>query len=171
MTKFSSKNNYLPTLNFGFTLLELLVTMMITGILMMYAVPAFTNSIAGFQMSSNISGLTGALNLARNEAIARNVRVTMAPSIGTTFDHGITVFIDENNNATKDSNEEILHLFPSTGGSGHYTSSPGSVTYLPRGFVLNRAIFQLCDSRTNEWGRMVAISLSGGIRTKYSRCA
>ncbi|MGB0495955.1 MAG: GspH/FimT family pseudopilin [Kangiellaceae bacterium] len=55
--------------NKGFTILELLITMVIAFILSTLAVPAFNNFLDNSRLTSNTNLVIGSLNLARSEAI------------------------------------------------------------------------------------------------------
>lgn len=59
----------------GFTMIELLVTIGIAGILMALAAPSFTTFIQNTRLSSTTQLLISDLNQARSEAIKRNVHV------------------------------------------------------------------------------------------------
>ncbi|MBI4937837.1 MAG: GspH/FimT family pseudopilin [Nitrosomonadales bacterium] len=61
--------------NAGFTTIELLVVLVIAAILAAIAGPSFMDFINNTRMTSAMSQLTGDLNLARSEAIKRNMRV------------------------------------------------------------------------------------------------
>jgi type IV fimbrial biogenesis protein FimT len=61
----------------GVTVIELMVTLSIMVILLTVAVPGMKDVIAETRRVASINQLMGALNLARNEAIKRGVRVTL----------------------------------------------------------------------------------------------
>lgn len=61
----------------GFTLIELMVTVAVAGILAVVAVPAMTSLISGNRLAGTTSELTASIQVARSEAIRRNVRVTL----------------------------------------------------------------------------------------------
>nr|WP_255486467.1 GspH/FimT family pseudopilin [Luteimonas sp. MC1782] len=65
----------------GFTLVELMVTMAVVGILAAIAVPAMTAMINGNRLSGTAGELTASLQLARSEALRRSAPVTIC---GTT---------------------------------------------------------------------------------------
>lgn len=70
----------------GFTLLELLVTISIAGVLLGIALPAFNESIARSRITSNANQIVGALNFARAEAVDRAAQVTFQPKAGGGFE-------------------------------------------------------------------------------------
>ncbi len=58
----------------GFTLLELIVTVVVASILLTVAVPSFTTLIRSNRAASEANALLTMLTLARSEAIKRNAR-------------------------------------------------------------------------------------------------
>lgn len=59
----------------GFTLMELMFTIAVAGILLAVAVPSFTGMIANNRLVSQSTEIVAAMNLARSEAIAKNATV------------------------------------------------------------------------------------------------
>lgn len=71
----------------GFTLMELLVTITIVALLFAIGVPTFRNASLGSRLSASANDLLASVQLARSEAIKRNVAVTVCPtSDGTICD-------------------------------------------------------------------------------------
>ena len=66
----------------GFSLMELMIVMLIVGVLMGFAVPAFTDFMQTSRLRSASSGLYEALVIARSEAIKRNASVAVSPAAG-----------------------------------------------------------------------------------------
>ncbi|MFI3222228.1 MAG: GspH/FimT family pseudopilin [Methylococcaceae bacterium] len=61
----------------AFTLIELVMTMAIAGILVTIAIPSFNSTLTSIRLTSYANDLVGALNLARSEAIRRGIKVTV----------------------------------------------------------------------------------------------
>jgi type IV fimbrial biogenesis protein FimT len=87
----------------GFTLVELLTTLTIAGILVTLAVPSFSEVIKNNRLITQTNDFITALNLARSEAIRRGDRVTVCKSSDQAscagsggWDQGWIVFNDVN---------------------------------------------------------------------------
>jgi len=63
----------------GFTIIELMTTIVILAILVAIAVPSFNDLILSTRIKGAASDIYGALTLARSEAIKRNSNVTIGP--------------------------------------------------------------------------------------------
>jgi type IV fimbrial biogenesis protein FimT len=68
----------------GFSLVELMVTILISAILLMVAVPAFNDAVLGSKLSALANNFVASSNLARSEAIKRNAVVTLCASTNGT---------------------------------------------------------------------------------------
>lgn len=60
----------------GFTMMELLITMTLAGILMAVAVPSFRSAIIGNRLTTQANDIVAAMTYARSEAISHNTTVT-----------------------------------------------------------------------------------------------
>lgn len=69
--------------NQGFTLLELLITIAVLGILLGIAVPSFQSSLTNSRLTTAANDLVGALQAARSEAIKRNATHQFCVDTGT----------------------------------------------------------------------------------------
>ena len=75
----------------GFTLIELMVVISVAAILAAVGVPSFKHFIANQRVKSTSIELTGALFLARSEAVKRNANVTLAPKTTGDWTSGWTI--------------------------------------------------------------------------------
>lgn len=66
----------------GFTLVEMMVTIIVLAIMATIATSAYTSVIAGARISGEINALLGGLNLARSEAIKRGQSTSLCPQSG-----------------------------------------------------------------------------------------
>ncbi len=66
----------------GFTLTELLITVVIAGIFATLALPALSSYIAGQRIKNASFDMMAGLTLARSEAIKRNTNTVIAPASG-----------------------------------------------------------------------------------------
>ena len=74
-----------PARERGFTMMELLVAVSIAAVLFAIGVPMYRNASLGARLSAAANNLLASVQLARSEAIKRNVQVTLcASSDGTT---------------------------------------------------------------------------------------
>ena len=72
----------LPRRNRGFTIIEMMMTVVILGILAMLAIPSFNDLILSTRIKGGASDIYSALILARSEAIKRGTNVTITPTSG-----------------------------------------------------------------------------------------
>ena len=64
----------------GFTLVEMVITLLILGILVAVGVPTFSDATLGSRLGSTANNLVVSFYLARSEAIKRNTIVRVCPS-------------------------------------------------------------------------------------------
>lgn len=147
----------------GFTLYELLVTLVVAGILFGIGVPNLIAFKRNNDMVAATNDLVGGLYLARAEAVKRGVPVTVcasanplaaAPACGG-GNGGFIVFVDENGNinpgppptpklddptdgnAVVDANERVLMARDAPGGTIQVFGDGGQyITYAPSGFAV-----------------------------------
>ena len=105
----------LRTRSRGMTLIELVIGIAVAGILLALASPSFQQALNGNRLSSAASELTGAVQLARAEAIRNNRRVTLcrssdgsACSSSNSSWTGWIVFVDLNADGVRNNSEPIV---------------------------------------------------------------
>ncbi len=154
----------------GFTLIELMVTIAIGGVLMAMAVPAFNNFVLNDRDIGQINSLVSSFNYARNEAIKVNnggVQVcTSSDGVncngGTAWNQGwiITETLPGAPAAT------VLQYVPAfAAGNTVKVGAPAQteVTFSSTGMVDQPITIQICDSRGGSHSRDVEVNATGRI--------
>ena len=102
----------------GLTLLELIVTLGILTLLIALGLPSFLELIRANRLTSATNTLVAALNLTRSEAVTRGDFATLCASsngascsAGGAFDQGWIVFIDPDENAQVENNNQIVRVY------------------------------------------------------------
>lgn len=168
--------------NKGLTLIELMVTLAVFGIIASIAVPSFMTMIRNNRIVTQTNNLVGTLQLARSEAVKRGVQVTILSASGTdsVWDQGWNIFTDWDGDGVFDSNgdatlceteEDCILLTQATLPNNFTLRTGGNYTewlaYLPSGLPdsnggLGNDTFRLCAPNgdvTNA--RSVVISTTG----------
>jgi len=91
----------------GFTLIELLTAIALVAVMLAIGLPSFGRLIDNHRMDIGSEQLARSIQQTREEAVRRNQAVTMAP-IERDWNNGWRVFLDQNNNAVFDNNEQLL---------------------------------------------------------------
>ncbi|MFC5472611.1 GspH/FimT family pseudopilin [Paraherbaspirillum soli] len=80
---FEIKNKHvIPSISKGFTLIELMVTIVVMAILLAVAMPSMASFVTQNRLSGNVNEFVRATMLARSEAIKRGAAVTICRSAG-----------------------------------------------------------------------------------------
>lgn len=165
----------------GFTLVELIVSVTVLGILLGLAVPQFTDFLRNSRRTAVLNELVGSLTLARTEAIRRGVTVSMCKTTdgtacvsgaGDTWAAGWLIFVnsDGDNPPMFDVGETDLRVRSET--NARYTLQPtagvtDSITFNADGSVASAGAFIYCDARGVGRARAVVVSPVG--RARLSR--
>lgn len=157
--------------NRGFTLVEMLTTLAIVGILSTLAAPAFADLRLNAARTAAVNQLFHAVFVARSEAIKRNSVVTVCKtsdgrqcangaSAGWGAGYLVFVNVDRDEPAQIDAGEEIL-LVGQPWASGRISSNREAYSFRPytQGVVNGTLVF--CDSRGGAEARAIIISHTG----------
>ncbi|MGV8921972.1 MAG: GspH/FimT family pseudopilin [Thermomonas sp.] len=103
--------------NMGFTLIEAMISVSVSGILAAVAAPSFVGLVEHQRTSAAISSLTTHMALARIAAISRNRRAVLCPSVDgsqcrtdTDWSGGWMLFMDDDGNRKPDASEQVLRV-------------------------------------------------------------
>lgn len=158
----------------GFTITELVITLVIFGILTAMGVPAYTEFVRNSRRAAVLNEFSAALNLARSEAVKRGVPIavcrtntgTSCTGAGTFWADGWLVFVNTDNDspAVVDLGELVLrsYLVPDPS----FTFTPNAnftnfISYRADGSSNNFGRFTYCDARDVRSARAVIINITG----------
>jgi type IV fimbrial biogenesis protein FimT len=158
----------------GFTLIELMIAVGLTGLLLSMAVPALDIFVSNARQTGAINDFVSTIHQARSTAVTTNTRVTICPSSGGTnceavgWNNGWIVFTDADSDRNVDTGERIVASSGTVDGLIIDSSQFATfVTYRPNGRVLNAALngssgaFTVCDNRGASYAKVMIIDLSG----------
>jgi len=154
----------------GFTLIELMFTIVIVGVLLALSGPNLRDFMRNSRITSSANDLLGDLHVARTEAIKRRQTVTLCASsnanasdlttlackapAATDFG-GWFIFVDENSDGTHDASEDVIKQHAGSPEGVTAKSNGGFVAYGNNGFVrtlggnASASRIAFCDSRGN----------------------
>ncbi len=172
--------------NRGFTLAELIVSVVIIAVLIAAAVPAMRNYIQNSKATAAANTWVTSLNYARSEALTRGVPVSVCltsdgSSCNTTtnasnnysWSTGWIVFVDTNGDGVYSSaNDTKIRVEDGFGSGSVFSTSVNHVTYTSMGFVsFGNTTFTInATGCTGNNGRVVTLASSGDINIAVAAC-
>jgi type IV fimbrial biogenesis protein FimT len=164
--------------NRGFTLVEMMVTLAVLGIILGIAAPSMQSFIRNTRLASGSEELLMSLMMAQSEAIKRGSSVTVCNTANPTADSpscsnssdwrsGWLVFVDVNNDGVLDTGETVLKVGQPPKKIDSITAKSGlnDISLVRfRSFITpgNKDVaFSFCSSGSSE--RVVKVSKSGSI--------
>ena len=139
----------------GFTLIELIVTLAVVGVLFAIAAPNMTTTIQANRLSGQYNDMRGDFAFARNLAISRNVAVTISSNGGTNWSSGWTVVTPtQTARITNTANNVVI------------SSAIASLTYMPDGTanVAAATNITICDDRIGNYGKQLNVNFAGRVK-------
>jgi type IV fimbrial biogenesis protein FimT len=169
----------------GYTLVELMITLVIGAVLLVLVVPSYKPSVLNSRMSAATTDLLGNLMSARAESVARNNFVTVCKSddgedctVAGNWAQGWITFVDNDADGTVDAGDgdEIVqihaalpnHAEPNGPTARGTTGIESLITYNPNGMtsLTQTETLVLCDERgfgdaDDAFARAIVISMLG----------
>jgi type IV fimbrial biogenesis protein FimT len=154
----------------GFTIVELMVTLAVAGMLTAMAVPAFNNFVLNDRDIGQINSLVASFNYARSEAIKlNNGGVQMCTSSdglncngGTNWNGGWIVKETLPNAASA----TVVQYVPAFAGANTVkvgAPTQTGVTFSSTGLVDQSVTIQVCDTRGSAYSRDVEVNATGRV--------
>ena len=137
-------NIHMTKNNHGFTLIELVVTLAVIGVLFAIAAPNLQTTIKSNRISSQYNDMRGDFAFARNLAISRNFAVTISSNNGNDWSDGWAVVSPSGTARVSFTANNVA-----------INASVDSITYNPDGTasVTASTAFKICDDRTGSYGQ------------------
>lgn len=165
----------------GFTLLELMVTIAVIGVLAAWGIPNFSQLLASNRLTAQTNEVLTTLSFARSEAMKQGLQVTVCRSAdgsacatSGTWSAGWIVFAESQGNVgTRDvgadaaTTEPLLSVRTALpGGNALSFSAAGGarITYDTQGMTRTNGTFRLCDAKRSGYAREIVVSVTGRAR-------
>jgi type IV fimbrial biogenesis protein FimT len=162
----------------GHTLVELLITMTILGIVTSLAIPALGNMRAKNTMAGSINLFLTQLQYARSTAVTREKNITLCPTTNNlqcrndhqSWGDGVLIFEDSNKNQTRDAQEPVISIqegFDTAITIASSSAHRNRITFLPLGRAwFSNTTVRFCHQQQPELNRAIIISNNGRVRVQ-----
>jgi len=153
---------------YGFTIYELLITMLMVGVILSIGVPSMSSFMQNSRITGTANDLHASFQLARSEAARSKSNITIcasansmdaAAACGGTFDDGWIIFIDLNGDLARGgAGENILRAHPAipdgldiatNDGADYFGFAPSGLGRGDIGGVPAVSTARICDDRGN----------------------
>jgi type IV fimbrial biogenesis protein FimT len=150
----------------GFTLMELMMTLAVVGVILAITAPNFRQFLLNSRMTGAANDLLGAVQLARSEAIKRQLPVALCASADPNAEPpecaaqfgGWAVWVDADNDAVIDGGEDVIakHDIPpaslslTSNGSGFMSFAPSGFSQPSVGGNPATTLVLVCDERGDQ---------------------
>ncbi|HEB55106.1 MAG TPA: prepilin-type N-terminal cleavage/methylation domain-containing protein [Gammaproteobacteria bacterium] len=171
--------------SYGLTLIELMVTLAVFAIVTVLAFPGFKLYQQNSNRVSQINSMVASFNLARSEAVKRNLPVVVCASAdqasctgANNWTTGWISFVDSNSNGVLDGGEPLIYAHGRLSGANLIlgdvdNNGTDRIIFRANGTSNTAATFMRCDDRfntdtlPNAHARAIILTASG--RTRLSR--
>jgi type IV fimbrial biogenesis protein FimT len=172
----------------GFTLLELLITVTVLGVLLAWAVPSFRTFLLNGRLTTQVNSYVAALQTARTEAVKRGIPVTICASTdadqgdnatcsgnAADWDQGWIVFADFDGDNVVDAgdNDTIVKVDTVPEGGNTMVVTASAIEYRSSGMLDSAADITFTVTREECSGngvRVLTITPQGRVSVTVQSC-
>lgn len=143
----------------GFTVIELMITMVILGVIVTLAIPSFNNFVLKSRVNSAATEIQTSLLVARSEAVKRNSSVSITPVDTAAWTQGWSVTYVDGGGTTR-----TLKTQPAYTGAMTVTGPTAAVVYGRDGRLTSTTAVTFTvnvPGNTNITTKTVAVDVSG----------
>ncbi|PKG80344.1 general secretion pathway protein GspH [Shewanella sp. Actino-trap-3] len=154
----------------GFSLIELIVTMLIATLISLIAIPSFTALIEQVRASSNIKVIQQTIQLGRNMAISYGSRVTICPLVdnlcSSDWSIGLSVFIDHGQKNQLDASDRLLQQTSPFHENDYIDYNRPAIRFQPDGLAsgTNGTLTYCPGSVDSPYSKAVIVNQAGRVR-------
>jgi type IV fimbrial biogenesis protein FimT len=167
----------------GLTLVELMVTLAVAIILLAVGMPLFTGVVGSNRATTEANALVMALQLARSEAVKRNLDVYVCTSTttlaadcrtdSTNWNIGWFVFADEDDDASLDAPGEVVRQWAGDAVTTVTASRNGAVRFSASGEIVPAIQWTFEIENPDAGGetqRCITVGITGQVRSDRGGC-
>ncbi|MPY20996.1 prepilin-type N-terminal cleavage/methylation domain-containing protein [Shewanella psychropiezotolerans] len=152
----------------GFTLIELMVTLVVAMLLVGVGAPSLKAMYEGYRTDSQIRKVNQSLQFARSHAVSYGSRVTMCPivsgSCNADWSKGFKIFLDNGAPNQIDGNDEVLTVVGPFNSSDFVSFAPSAINFTTDGLT-SAGLFIYCPgSKVSDETMGLQINASGTAR-------
>ncbi|AJY49417.1 GspH/FimT family pseudopilin [Halomonas sp. KO116] len=156
----------------GFTLLELMITLLLVGIMAAWGLPNFQALGERTAQTSEVNRLQSAFSLARNTAISQRRQITLCPAAedrtACSSEWGGELMIVKGDQTDNIQTDDILHIMPAERGTRvTYSRGWSRIRYSSLGYTSGyNGSFAICSGHGAEesQGKKLVLSQLGRLR-------
>lgn len=155
----------------GMTLIELLISLAIVAVLIVVVAPSIQSVLQANRVTADINNLSALARQARFAAINERTTVTLCPSQNyasctSTWTDAKIIFIDDNNNGTRDTDEPLIASADALSKSNVVSGISGALQFSENGAIAKNASIVVCPyGGEASQASAVLLSLYGRIAT------
>ena len=156
-------------LQYGLTLLEMLITVAILALLVGVVAPSINTILVKNRVTGDINTLSAIAQQARFSAINEQFNVILCPTTSystcvSDWANAKMVFIDENSNGSRDSSEPLIASSDPLNSGNTISGISGAISFSEQGSISNSAPITICPkSKDASYASALLLSLYGRI--------